>query len=165
MPEPVIIVPYDPRWPQDFATIAALLAKALGPLALSIQHVGSTAVPGLAAKPIIDIDIVIDSDEALDRVVARLAGAGYRYEGEKGIAGRYAFTQPQGLPRHHCYVCAGSNPELLRHLQFRDALRGDPELIATYGQLKQSLAAQFGDDRVGYSDAKSEFIESVLRLS
>jgi GrpB-like predicted nucleotidyltransferase (UPF0157 family) len=163
MPEPVIIVDYSPEWARQFAQLRATLVAALGNLAVAVEHVGSTAVPGLASKPIIDIDVVIASFDELDRVKAALANIGYEYSGEQGIAGRHAFKQPAGLPQHHCYVCVSGSRELLRHLAFRDALRTDAELAREYGALKTTLAARFRDDRLGYSEAKGAFVEAVLR--
>ncbi len=165
MPEPVVIAAYDPAWPPQFDLIRAGLARAMGDAAIDIHHVGSTAVAGLAAKPILDIDLVIASASAMPEAIARLAAAGYAYEGERGVAGRHAFGQPIGLPRHHLYVCAQDNRELARHLTFRDALRADPSLRDRYAALKQQLAARFGIDREGYAMAKTEFVERVLKGS
>ncbi|MFK0333786.1 GrpB family protein [Rhizobium sp. NPDC090275] len=136
MVNPVIIVPYDPIWPKDFVQIRDEIAMALGPTALEIEHIGSTAVPGLAAKPIIDIDVVIPTESALSLVISKLSQLGYSYEGEKGIEGRHAFAQPSRLPTHHLYVCAAGNPELRRHLAFRDYLRANPDAARNYGLLK-----------------------------
>ena len=162
MPEPVIIVPYDPGWARDFESIRLRLAGALGDLALDILHVGSTSVVGLAAKPIIDIDIVIDRETALPAVIERLATISYTFEGDRGVPGRYAFAAPRDLPRHHPYVCARDNLELKRHVAFRDILRANPQAAAAYGSLKYELASHFGRDRDGYSRAKTEFVERAL---
>jgi GrpB-like predicted nucleotidyltransferase (UPF0157 family) len=165
MPEPVIIVPYDPAWASSFASIRSRLSDALGDVALDILHVGSTSVVGLAAKPIIDIDVVIDSEDAVPSVIERLAAIGYVFEGDLGVPGRYAFAPPPGLPKHHPYVCAKDSPELARHVAFRDFLRGNPEESAAYGNLKFELASRFGRDRDGYSRAKTEFVEEALMLA
>lgn len=162
-PEPVVIVEYSPDWPRQFEDIRTLLLATLGELALAVEHVGSTAVPGLPAKPIIDIDVVIAQSGDINAVRTALAAIGYMYSGEQGIAGRHAFKQPADLPRHHCYVCAKDSAELLRHLRFRDALRRDPRLAADYAALKAELAETFRDDRLGYSEAKTAFVEAVLR--
>ncbi len=160
---PVIVVPYDPAWPAFFASIKAHLAVALGETALAIEHVGSTSVPGLAAKPIIDIDAVIASEADLPQAIGKLAGVGYQHEGEIGIVGRHAFRQPDGLPKHHLYVCAVGNAELKRHLAFRDHLRENDHDAQAYGDLKQELAQRFGSDRDGYTEAKTAFVEKMLR--
>lgn len=162
-PEPVVVVPYDPAWPKVFASIKSQLFNALEGHAVAIEHVGSTSVPGLAAKPIIDIDIIIASEVELPLVVAKLTSFGYVYEGEKGILGRHAFRPPGGLSEHHLYVCGADNPELHRHLAFRDYLRSDPAEAEAYAKLKQSLAVRFGSDREGYSEAKTTFVEAALR--
>lgn len=163
MPQPVVIFPYDPAWPQVFAAIEARLVEALGGCALAIEHVGSTAVPGLAAKPIIDIDVVIAAETDLPLAAGRLASIGYAHKGEQGVAGRHAFSRPQDLPSHHLYVCAADNLELARHLAFRDHLRASPGDAGAYARLKYELAERFGADRDGYSQAKSAFVEQMLR--
>ncbi len=162
MPEPVIIVPYDPAWASNFESIRLRLAETLGDLALDILHVGSTSVVGLAAKPIIDIDMVIDDETALPAVIERLATIGYAFEGDLGVQGRYAFAAPGDLPRHHAYVCAKENLELKRHVAFRDVLRASPQAAAAYESLKYQLATHFGRDRDGYSRAKTDFVERAL---
>ncbi len=163
MPRPVIIMPYDPDWPRHFGLIRDRMAAALGATALAIEHVGSTSVPGLPAKPIIDIDIVIASTADLADAIWSLGRMGYVYRGEYGVPGRHAFRAPDGLPEHHCYVCVTGNRELTRHLTFRDHLRRHPDRAQAYGDLKQALAARFGTDRDGYAVAKTDFVEGMLR--
>lgn len=162
MPEPVIIVPYDPAWTSSFESIRSGLHGALGDVVLDILHVGSTSVVGLAAKPIIDIDVVVGSEDDLPSVIERLRTIDYLFEGDRGVAGRYAFTAPGHLPRHHLYVCAKDNLELQRHVAFRDFLRENPKEAVAYGTLKYELASYFGRDRDGYSRAKTEFVEQAL---
>jgi GrpB-like predicted nucleotidyltransferase (UPF0157 family) len=162
MPDPVVIADYDPRWPATFAGLRDRLAAALGPLALRIEHVGSTAVPGLAAKPIIDLDVVIATLADLPAVIGRLRLLGYDHQGDLGVPGREAFTAPPGDPPHHLYACPTDSPALARHLALRDRLRADPEAAAAYADLKRALAARFGRDRVGYTEAKTPFIEALL---
>jgi GrpB-like predicted nucleotidyltransferase (UPF0157 family) len=162
VPDPVVIAAYDPGWPARFARLRDRLAAALGPLAVGIEHVGSTAVPGLAAKPIIDLDVVIATPADLAAVIERLRPLGYDHEGDLGVPGRDAFTSPPGSPPHHLYVCPAGSPALDRHLALRDLLRSDPEAADAYADLKRSLAARFRDDRVAYTDAKSAFIEALL---
>jgi GrpB-like predicted nucleotidyltransferase (UPF0157 family) len=162
MPDPVVIAAYAPRWPACFARLRDRLATALGPLAVRIEHVGSTAVPGLAAKPIIDLDVVVATQGDLSAVIERLRPLGYRHEGDLGVPGRDAFASPPGSPAHHLYVCPADSPALARHLALRDLLRADPEAARAYGDLKRTLAARFGDDRVAYTEGKTLFIESLL---
>lgn len=161
--EPVVVVPYDPAWPAAFALLRDRLAAALGELAAGIEHVGSTAVPGLDAKPIVDVDVVLRHDTDLPEAIARLARLGYAHLGDLGIVGREAFRGPAGLPRHHLYVCAAGAPVLQAHLMLRDALIADPALAAAYAALKHELAQQHRDDRDSYAEGKSAFIASVLR--
>ncbi|HEY0395788.1 MAG TPA: GrpB family protein [Candidatus Elarobacter sp.] len=160
--EPVVIVPYDPAWVTAFELLRDRVAQALGELAAGIEHIGSTAVPGLDAKPIVDIDVVIRHGEDLDEVVRRLAELGYEHLGDLGIVGREAFRSPPELPRHYLYVCAAGAPVLQAHLLLRDALRGNPELSAAYAALKRDLAERYRDDRDGYAEGKSAFITAVL---
>jgi GrpB-like predicted nucleotidyltransferase (UPF0157 family) len=159
---PVGIADYDASWPAAFQQLRDRLAATLGPLAVAIEHVGSTAVPGLAAKPIIDLDVMIADRADLPAVIEQLRPLGYLHEGDLGVPGREAFTTPAGAPPHHLYVCAIGTPALNRHLAFRDALRSDPDVARAYGDLKRALAARLGDDRAGYTEAKSAFIEQVL---
>ena len=122
--KPIEVVDYDPSWPALFEDIAApLRAVFVGGLLTRIEHVGSTSVPGLPAKPIIDIDVVIPSRADLPEAIARLATLGYVHQGDLGITSRKSFRQPEITPRHNLYVCAEDSPELRRHLAFRDYLR------------------------------------------
>jgi GrpB-like predicted nucleotidyltransferase (UPF0157 family) len=165
MNRPLEIVSYDPRWPDTFAVLRDQLTDALGALALRIEHVGSTAVAGLPAKPIIDLDVVIATRADLPAVLARLHPLGYRHEGDLGVPGREAFTTPPGAPLHHLYVCAADNPQLADHMTFRDYLRAHPETARAYADLKKFLAHRFRTDRTAYTEGKSAFIEQVLTLS
>jgi GrpB-like predicted nucleotidyltransferase (UPF0157 family) len=160
--DPVVICDYDPAWAVEFEQLRERLADALSGLAIAIEHIGSTAVPGLAAKPIVDIDIVVVSSEALPAAKEKLARIGYTFEGDLGIEGRFAFSPPPDEKRHHIYVCESKNPELRRHLAFRDLLRGNSQLAAEYAILKRHAAEHFRQDRPGYVAAKTTFIESAL---
>ena len=144
----VIVLPYDEAWEQDFIKIQKELQDALGELALRIEHVGSTAVHGLSAKPVIDIDVVIRDRSLLGDVIRALEKAGYRHEGDLGIAGREAFDYDgkEHLKTHHLYVCAQDSAELRRHLMFRDYLRANPEAVRAYSRVKQEGAALYPDD-------------------
>jgi GrpB-like predicted nucleotidyltransferase (UPF0157 family) len=172
-PRPVVLVPYDPTWPVMFERLRDVYASALGNLARTIEHIGSTAVPRLTAMPIIDVDVVIPSRAVLAEVIRRLATLGYRHQGDLGVPGREAFTRDgvdevprdgtgRRWPAHHLYVCATDSHELLRHLQFRDWLRTHPASAAEYGQLKASLAQIDREDREGSTEAKTAFIDAAL---
>lgn len=163
MSAPIVIEDYDPRWPQRFETLKTRIGAALGPLAAAIEHVGSTAVSGLAAKPIIDIDVLLRSEGDLPLAIERLHTLGYEHQGDLGIAGREAFRAPAANVSHHLYVCPPGSQAYVEHLAFRDHLRTHPEDARTYELLKRSLANRHGDDRDGYTHAKSEFIAAVLQ--
>jgi GrpB-like predicted nucleotidyltransferase (UPF0157 family) len=165
MPNPIVIVDYDPGWPELFKKLRACIANALGDLAAAIEHVGSTAVPGLTAKPVIDIDVLLSSSGSLPRAIERLAPLGYTHQGNLGIANREAFSQPLGQPAHHLYVCPFDSPEYRRHIAFRDYLRTHAETAKLYGELKRNLAAEFRHDRERYTAGKTEFVEKILRAA
>ncbi len=160
--EPVEVVPYDPAWAAAFETLHTRIAPVLGELAAGIEHVGSTAVPGLDAKPIVDVDVVIRHASDFGEVARRLAALGYEHLGDLGIVGREAFRPPPGAPRHHLFVCAAGSAALQAHLTLRDALRADAALAAAFGALKRDLAQQFRNDRDSYTEGKTAFIRSVL---
>lgn len=150
---------------QAFEDIRAELQDALGGLCLSIEHVGSTSVKGLSAKPIIDIDVVISDRSKLGEVIKTLGGIGYHHEGDLGITGREAFGYEgkEHLMRHHLYVCEENSPELKRHLAFRDWLRTHPEAVSEYSRVKEEGARLFPDDIDGYIAHKSPFIERIYK--
>ena len=160
---PVIVVDYDPAWPQVFDTLRARVSEAVGDIAISIEHVGSTAVPGLAAKPIIDMGIVVPSQIEVAMAISRLATIGYVHRGDLGIAGREAFRSPDDLPSHHLYLYIPESPALANHLAVRDYLRRDPADAAAYGKLKKDLARTFPGDIDSYIDGKTDFLLAILR--
>jgi GrpB-like predicted nucleotidyltransferase (UPF0157 family) len=160
--EPVIIQDYDPAWPDAFSKLAVRVKAALGSLVVAVEHIGSTAVPGLAAKPIIDMDVVLASSADFPAAIRLLATIGYVHEGHLGIAGREAFRAPDGEPRHHLYVFAVGAKELRRHLAFRNALLADHGLRDRYSALKRSLATVHQGDRDAYTQAKSAFINPIV---
>jgi len=160
----VVVVPYDLAWPAAFDAIREELAMVLEDACLAIEHVGSTAVPGLCAKPIVDIDVVIDTAARFPFVRARLEAAGYRHEGDLGIAGREAFKYDDKphLMCHHLYVCVSGNAELRRHLAFRDHLRNDSADRDSYGAVKRAAAARHPHDIDAYIAEKGEIIARIL---
>lgn len=161
----VVVVPYDAQWKQDFETISLELKKVLGNLTMKIEHVGSTSVEGLPAKPIIDIDIVIENNSVFAAVVAALGQIGYRHEGDLGIKGREAFCYEgkEHLRKHHLYVCQKDSAELHRHLVFRNYLRAHPEAVKKYGQIKQEAAKRFPNSIDEYIAYKAAYIEELYR--
>ena len=161
----IVVMPYDERWTQDFEAIASEIRDALGELALAIEHVGSTSVPGLSAKPIIDIDVVIRDYASFGAVVSALKAVGYRHEGDLGIAGREAFGYEgkTHLRKHHLYVCPQDSPELKRHIALRDYLRVHPDVARAYGRIKEEGAALHPYDIDEYIEHKSAFIKRIYR--
>lgn len=161
----VIVLPYDEAWPARFEEIRTELAEVPEISALRIEHVGSTAVLGLSAKPVIDIDIVVSDDPCLDDVIAALERIGYRHEGDLGIPGREAFCY-EGKPHlmtHHLYACPQDSAELKRHLAFRDHLRSHPAAVSEYSRIKEEAAALYPDDIDRYVEYKAPFIRKILR--
>jgi GrpB-like predicted nucleotidyltransferase (UPF0157 family) len=159
----IIIENYDPHWPHCFETLRSRIAATLGDLAAAIEHIGSTAVPGLAAKPIIDIDVLLDSSASLPLVISRLASLGYEHRGNLGIPDREAFRTPPGDVPHHLYVCPPDSQEYRRHIAFRDHLRTHLADASAYAVLKRNLASTLGDRREDYNEAKSEFVANIVR--
>ncbi|MNW52710.1 dephospho-CoA kinase/protein folding accessory domain-containing protein [compost metagenome] len=169
--KPVIIENYNDDWPLKFLELQEILSQHLGDLALSIEHVGSTSVPGLAAKPIIDLDIVIDSMELLSQVIEKLNNLGYIHEGDLGIENRETFARTDdNVPytkdvnqkaEHNLYVCNKESDALLKHITFRDILRKQPQLIEAYATLKQELAERYKHNREDYTKGKTEFVIAV----
>jgi GrpB-like predicted nucleotidyltransferase (UPF0157 family) len=129
---------------------------------MNIEHVGSTSVAGLAAKPIIDISIVIAQPQEMSLVIEKLATRQYQHLGDLGIADREAFRHPPDVPRHNLYACPHDSLALRNHLVFRDHLRSHSDVARQYGMLKRQLAARFENDREDYTDGKTDFIVGVL---
>lgn len=160
--ELVEVLDYDEQWPEHFNVIKKVIWPSIAAVAKSIEHVGSTSIPGLAAKPIIDVTIVVNSDENLKLVISKLATLGFIHRGDLGIHGREAFTRLEGLPKHNLYACVEGCLPLRNHLILRDALRQSAVLRQEYRQLKLKLAEQYPDDIDAYVEGKSAFILSVL---
>jgi GrpB-like predicted nucleotidyltransferase (UPF0157 family) len=161
----IFIVPYDGNWPAEFNEIRIALDAALAGLDCAVEHVGSTSVQGLWAKPVIDLDIVMPDAAAFPEVARRLAEIGYVHEGDLVIPGREAFRYTGELPfmKHHLYACALGSAELARHLALRDWLRAHPEDAAEYGRVKRQAAANHPDDIDGYIEEKGPFIQEINR--
>ena len=159
----VVVLPYDEQWKQDFLRIKAELTNALGQLTIGIEHVGSTSVRGLSAKPIIDIDVVMIDYTVWEDVASALGEIGYQHEGNLGIVGREAFRYDgkEHLKKHHLYVCPKDSPELERHIAFRDYLRTHPDAVREYSHIKEEAAKQYPNDIERYIEHKSPFIEKI----
>ena len=161
----VTVLPYDPQWKSAFSQIAEELHVALGELVIGIEHVGSTSVEGMSAKPCIDMDVVIKDYTVFEEVVKRLAEIGYVHEGDLGIKDREAFdySGKPHLMKHHLYVCPQSSEELRRHVAFRDFLRTHPDAVEQYSRVKETAAELFPDDIDKYIEFKSPVIEELYR--
>ena len=161
--EPIVVVPADAGWAQEFRTYALRLRGALGPVARRIDHVGSTAVPGLDAKPIVDIQVSVRDLEPMAAYRDPLESLGYAYDPGNPDRLKRAFRWPPGQRRTHLYVrAAGSFDEQL-NLLFRDYLRAHSSDRAEYARVKWELAARFREDREGYVQAKEPTVWALLR--
>lgn len=160
----VDLVEPDNEWPAIFARERLLLTRALGELALEIEHVGSTAVSALPAKPIIDIAISVEREAVIPEIVSRLGRIGYIYRGDAAFQGGHLFVRESspGVRTHHVHVIEVSDPQWKSWLRFRDFLKTDQELRHRYSRLKSELKVQFPSDRRSYTLGKTRFIESVL---
>ena len=161
----VIVVAYDPAWPVIFAQLKSRIWPHIQDLATSIEHVGSTSVPALAAKPIIDMTIIVPHASVMQTLVGRLASIGYQHRGNLGVPGREAFARPEGTPDHHLYVCVNGTEAMRNHLAVRAYLRSNPVAVKAYAALKKQLAARFPDDIDGYIEGKTQFILNILAQS
>lgn len=161
----VVIVDYDPAWPAAFNRERMTIAVALHGIARTIDHIGSTAVPGLAAKPIIDILVGVDSLDTVPGCVSSLEALGYEYLGENGIPERHYFHKPGGGGArdrtHHLHLVVVGSAHHCRHRAFSDYLRAHDDTRDEYAALKRELAERFAMDRAAYTDAKSDFIRAV----
>jgi GrpB-like predicted nucleotidyltransferase (UPF0157 family) len=164
-PAPIEICAYSSLWPEWFQAEREILSAVFSSHDVQIEHVGSSAVLGLAAKPIVDILLGAPSLSVIEAKIPALVALDYQYmpEHEAVFPQRRFFAKPQVRPRRfHVHAVERKSQFWLDHVAFRDALRADPELASQYERLKRELAVRFGFDRVGYTDAKSSFIQSVL---
>lgn len=166
------VVDYAPTWPTAFEELNTLYQEKLNGLYKTIEHVGSTSVPGLAAKPVLDIDIVVEAGADLTAIVQKLAALGYRHVGNRGIPGREAFkrlddTVPYGAGKtkwmeHHLYICGEDSTSLKNHLILRNYLRANASALNEYATLKRKLAQAHPTDISAYIEGKSAFIAAIL---
>jgi GrpB-like predicted nucleotidyltransferase (UPF0157 family) len=167
-----LIMPYDPEWKREFEKLSTVLRARLKDFEIDIQHVGSTSVPGLPAKPILDIDIIIHDKSSLDHISEILASMGYIGRGDQGVPGRFAFRQSSPLTplgggvekwqEHHLYVCFSDSLALKNHIIFRDSLLKNGDLVKEYSKLKMDLVNEKGMTRERYTIQKTGFILNVL---
>lgn len=157
------IVDYDPSWPPIFETMKADIERLIGDLAEDIHHIGSTSVPGLAAKPKIDIDAVLRSTGFLPEAIDRVKQAGHAFHGDPYGDGLWTFTR--GSPGARLYLCGPDNATHIERVLFRDWLRVHPEAAAEYAALKRLLAAQADGDWELYTRGKSDFVARIVGLA
>jgi GrpB-like predicted nucleotidyltransferase (UPF0157 family) len=168
------VVPYNPQWATDFLDLSRALKIKLWREILAVEHFGSTAVPGLAAKPILDIMLIIpNTTAAFQRTRSALDKIGYYHQGDLGISGREAFRNrdrnaPYDMtarewPTHYLYVCKNHAPVLIDFLAFRDYLRQHPHDAAEYGRIKIQAAEKYAHDIDGYMAFKKDFVETILQ--
>ena len=162
----IIVLPYSKAWASAFEDIKSEIERALGDLIVGIEHIGSTSVVGMSAKPCIDIDVVIKDYSVFDAVVKRLGAIGYIHEGDLGIKDREAFkyTDKPHLMAHHLYVCPQYSMELHRHITFRDFLRKNPDAVRRYSAVKEKAAELFPNDIDKYIKYKSPCIEELYAM-
>jgi GrpB-like predicted nucleotidyltransferase (UPF0157 family) len=162
----VLVEPYNPEWPRWFTQIQALLYRSLAGTYYAIEHVGSTAVPAMTAKAIIDIDVV-QREGMFPEIQQRLEALGYYHNGDQGVPEREVFKLEDDalrlvLPVHHLCVCPADSAELRRHLALRDYLRANPEAVEQLSALKLAVAGRVGDDRDAYQQGKAWLVEELL---
>lgn len=163
----LLLVPYTPEWAEHFAAEALRIRVALGPLVAQIEHIGSTAVPGLLAKPIIDIGLAADSESSADACIVPLQELGYMYRGQHGEdpSRRYYVLDQDGRRLFQVHLWILPTPAWERHLTFRDLLRTHADLAQAYAQEKLRAAAEVGWNKAAYAEAKGPFIQAVLRAT
>jgi GrpB-like predicted nucleotidyltransferase (UPF0157 family) len=162
-PMRVVVLPHDPAWALAFTQASAEVAGALADNLLEIQHIGSTAIPGIYAKPVIDMLAVVVDIAAVDGRNAQMRSLGYEPKGEFGIPGRRYFyrNNPAGIRTHQIHAFAKGSPHIARHLAFRDFLRAHPNIALEYSELKRRLADAHSNDIEAYMDGKDAFIKET----
>lgn len=157
------LVDYDHEWPRRFEEIEVALESVLRDAGATVEHVGSTSVPGLAAKPIVDVVVVVPRPEDVDAALARLTERGYAAKGDRGVPGRLALTPPSDLPLHHPYLVVHGSDAYFDHIDLRDFLRAHPEEADAYAQEKRKHAHLLrANRRADYTDAKSDFVRALV---
>ena len=161
----VVVLPYDVAWQSAFEKIKGEIEEAIGDLIIGIEHIGSTSVEGMSAKPCIDMDVIIKDYSVFDEVVSKLVEIGYIHEGNLGIKDREAFkyADKPHLMMHHLYVCPQYSEELHRHITFRDFLRHNPEAVKEYSLVKEKAAELYPNDIDQYIEYKSPCIEELYK--
>jgi GrpB-like predicted nucleotidyltransferase (UPF0157 family) len=159
---PVVVVAYDPQWPRQFERLRGQVDAALAGVEHVTVHIGSTAVPGLDAKPIIDLDVVVADQIAVAVAIGALAAAGWQHEGDLDVPGRDAFRPPASTIYHHLYIVTDGSQAHRDHVDLRDFLRAHPGQAARYAKLKHQLAPLLQIDRTAYATGKANLIAELL---
>jgi len=161
----VLMEPHNSDWIWQYQQEAARIVTAAGPNAVAVHHVGSTAIPGIYAKPVLDLLLVVQSADALDEKQSEIEALGYEARGEYGIPGRrfYRRGNSQGDRTHQIHAFGVGSPQIARHLAFRDYMIAHPEIAQEYSNLKRQLAANHPNDIEAYMDGKDEFIQEIDR--
>ena len=161
----IYMVPHDPQWRQEFQQKAEQIAAALGNNVVAVHHVGSTAIPAIYAKPVIDLLLVVRDLSALGEQQPLIEALGYEALGEFGIPGRRYFRRDNeaGDRTHQVHAFEDGSPQIQRHLAFRDYMLAHPDAAQAYSDLKRELAAQYPNDSESYMDGKDEFIKDIDR--
>ena len=164
LPNTLIVLPYDPNWINEFEKIRDYLTEQIGDLVIEIKHVGSTSVPGLCAKPIIDIVAIMESYKVFPLIVSRLERVGFMHEGDLGVKEREAFKRliPDDFMDYHFYVCPRDSNEFRRQIRFRNALLKNPQFAEEYGKLKIRLIGEVNGDRALYTNSKADFVLDIM---
>ena len=158
----VEVVPYNSEWEKHFQVEAEFLKKVFGKYLLDVFHIGSTSIPGILAKPVIDLLPVVRDIERVESFTSILVQQGYIAKGEYGIPGRRFFIKGSQEKRtHHIHIFQDGNPEITRHLLFRDYMRAHPQEAERYSRLKLELAQKYRSDAAAYSQAKHDFITEM----
>jgi GrpB-like predicted nucleotidyltransferase (UPF0157 family) len=161
--DPIVLVPYDPRWPVRFRELASPIRGAMGSVAVRIDHIGSTAIPTMCAKPVIDIQVSVESLEPFSRIREPLESLGFRWRSHNSDRTKRYFREAEGAPRTHIHVRVLGSWQQLLPLLFRDYLRVSREDRDAYGRVKLALAEEFRDNRIRYVDGKDPIIWEILR--
>ena len=162
----IYMIPHSPEWAQEFAREAARITDAVGTgVVADVHHIGSTAIPGIYAKPVIDILLVVNNHAELDANQAAMEVLGYEALGEFGIPTRRYFRKDNadGDRTHQVHAFKAGSPQIARHLAFRDYMIAHPEEAQAYSDLKRELAARYPDDMEAYMDGKHKFIQEIDR--
>ena len=153
------VVDYSKDWPEKFQKEKEAILSKLGPAVVALHHIGSTSVPGLSAKPIIDMLMETSDLDLLDQCISELEALGYEGLGEFGIPGRRYYRKGGDLRTHQIHAFATGDPGLLRHLAFRDYLRTHPEVCRDYDELKRKVVGTCEQDIDKYCEGKNDFIQ------